>query len=430
MYIRLIEKGKNINFNNYKNQHLNDYDLKTSKSINSAKIEYNTKNIEGKLHFSNSNSDFNKLNFHNNKTYDFNKQKASNINEEMALRNDNFSKEISQRKSVSGTNEFYSNLRKPQDAYSIRTFEEKQNNEVNKYPYDQIENPDENYRNSTNPNVYENRNKFDNETDVNFRREFHDDFKIEKKSRPLSVNNFSSRYLNRDEEDFSNPRNAVARDDGFINEQNEGIRNQNNYKTNESSYRIPSKRLELEHKTSTPSDNKFIERRNTDDNNMRNISKDENFLNNNRNFNSSINNNANKGPSASTIPETNFNYDSNSFKKYKKLDEDKNNLDNQNKAEFYKNNYHFTATEGNIRANPYSDFNVNSRLDEIIDISKSNYKDNKYNVENDNNFSKNSNLENFNPQSNPLKARYLSEKRMFRDRKDDQKDFISNFFII
>lgn len=421
MHIRLIEKGKNINFANYKNTQQLDYAIKTSKSINTAKIEFKNENINSKINFSNSTNDFNKLNFPHNKLYEFNKDNTNTINEENVIKNDNYIKEISERKSVSGTNEFYSNIRNSRDIYSTRTFNEKLNYEANDKNkiYNSNENVDENYRNNTNPNIYENKNNYGNERDLNFRRDYNDDFKIDKKSRPLSVNNYSSKYLNRDEDDFSKPKDVK----GFVNEQQQELRNKYNRNTNQVDYnKTSSKRLDLEQKYSTSNKNNIYEEKNHSDNfHTKKFSENENILsNNNRNFTQSINNSANKSLSANNIPETNFNYGSCSFNKYNNnnFDLNKNNFNSAINPEFIKNSYNFTSTEGNTRADPYShELNINNRLDEIIDISKNNYKDINSKNTNENEY--------INPQSNQSKVRYLSEKRIFREKKDDQKNLIS-----
>ncbi len=397
--------------------HQVDNEIKTSKSINSANIYFN--NIDDKIKFSNSTNDFNKLNFPNSKIYELNKEKASKNNQENTMKNEDFIKEMSQRKSVSGINEFYSNCKNSRDIYSTRTFNEKSNNEGDNKLYNPSEDIDQNYRTNTNPNVFETKNKIENKRDFNLRREYNDVFEIEKRSRPLSVNNYSSKYFKRDGRELMNIRSQ----NGFISEQQQDVRSNYNYDSNQVDYNVSSRRPDLEQKYSSSNSN-LPDNRNLDNFDLKKLSNQNNVLSsNNRNYTPSINNSENKSLSAHNIPETIFKYDSGSYKKSNKmnLDSTKNIINNpiNPDPEYNKNSYNLTATEENARADPSLELNTNNRLDEIIDISKYNYKDSKNGNKNENN--------NIKDQSNNLKVRYLSEKRIFRDKKDDQKNLISNF---
>lgn len=409
LHIRLIEKGKNINFNNCNNNQQTDYDIKSSKSIHSAKIDYN---IEPRINFRHSSSDLKKLNFNNNKIYEINNEKIPKLDQEERITKDNLNenerdyyRDISQMKSFSSTNEFHSNLRKPQELYSNSDLIEISKKEINTDPYNHSDNNNYFYRNNTNPNLYEIKEKNDRESDLKFRREYKDNYIAEKKSRPLSVNNYSSKYLKREEDEIFSNVNIKEKDDRS-NKHNQNIVEDNYVLDSRDQNHKANKRLDLERKYSTSKNN----------------------------FSDNINFTSISSNKAHYIPETNLNYDISSYKKFDNIDNEKF-TDN---LEYKKHqSYNFSPTEGNIKQNISSDLNIINRLDDVIDISKynnhreesNNYKnESKYNNNNINNYHNNKNFDLFNNQSNPSKARYFSEKRMFREKKDDQKNLISKVF--
>jgi len=470
--IKLIEKDKNVNFNNYKNQEYSFSNSKTAKNITAAKIDfdiggYNKNNINNKdekINFSHSTNDYGKNAFMQARMLYSDKDNSNNYipgknynNNNYVYKGREFLRNISDGKlepvsanSLRKSSDFYSgrnnNLNPNNNSNSnleknILNLNEKYDNEINNK---NINNPSSNnYRNNTNPHIYENRNnnyennKKEKEGDLmNIKKDFGDldGYDHERKSRPLSVNKYSSKYLDKVENGFDYNETHRLDSADFKNNMKYSSSKMNN------------------------NNNLYYENHNVSNPNYNVNDINQNALNNNNNCKirtfastaeeqlpmrnySNKSNSANKSLAANSLPETNLNYDSNTFKKYNNYNpknninknNEYNNSNNLNNNENKNNNtnkyfsYKYTSTDDNIKNTQQGEFDVNRNLDDIISVEK-------YNSNNENNLkkneNKNANFDSYNSNQayiNSSKIKYLSEKRMFRDKKEDQKNLISNF---
>lgn len=140
------------------------------------------------------------------------------------------------------------------------------------------------------------------------------------------------------------------------------------------------------------------------------------------------------------IPETNFNYDSNTFSKMTFSHDDqfekendlyqnklniKNHININDDLNTYKN-YPMDSTEDNLKTHPSADFAINKNLDQGPLRGKYNNEIQHDDIDNHQLGRYDNKPSNY--PTNTDKIRYLSEKRMFRDNRQDQKYLLGNLF--
>lgn len=438
LFVRLIEKEKNENINNYKNQQFDFNSSKTSKNIHKAKVDFfqDHNNYEKNIKYSNSSSDFRKLSFPQSRIFDGEKinfkndsEKNLDISNINTIKDNNYTrigKEIMQQLSVKNLDSIPNNIifRKSGEFYSSRNNNENSKNFTEK---NYNENINDNNRIYTNPNLYEISKSIEKDRIYITGKENHVEFKDEKKSRPLSVNHHSSKYLERFESNNINKDNFIMKKI----ECDYNLVNQNNNKNHLTSNEIDFNNKNIANCQSNHLKENFypssIENYNDCPITNENLSKKDIYFpeaeekkSHTRNY-ITINNSI-KNVVSKSIPDMNFNYNSNIYNKYKNFNN--NNFEINNNPDTIKHPlYKLNQKDVIIKSNFTPEFIINKNMDDIITLSDHNKK-NELNSQMDNNMDKNTIIENNNHISNTGKIRYLSEKRMFRDRKDDQKNLI------
>ncbi len=444
-----------MNFNNYKNHDFHSGNNKTAKNINSTKIDFDEYKIiqkDEKINFSQSTNNYSKnlfsqtrMQYNNNDNYksdDYNTgHNYRNVNHnDYITKGRDFIKNVSDGNLESTT---VNNTRKSSDIYCGRNnkimeninnndhyIEKNQLNTEEKYG-GKITNND--YKNNSNPNNYSN-NYSNNYEKYNKEREgdlkiMHRDFgrfdnnENDERSRPLSVNKNPSKFLDKFDNGFNDNK-------GPLRLESESLKTNLKYSNKNNDIYNADDKVKINQNDNIDNISKYPFNNNTVKNNkIKNFTPaEEQILLKNY---SAKSNSDNKSLITHSLPETNLNYNSNTFSKYTNNNCGKiNEYSNATNANNYHNNkyssYKYTSTDDNIRNNNQGDLPINRNMDDIINIDK--YSSNVENYSENNN-NKNSNMDAYNNLGNinSTKAKYFSEKRMFRDKKEDQKNLISKF---